>query len=114
MSLDRRDERLRHSLLEAARHLGNRNPDGWVSGSKLALTARDREGHGVDGDAHAERLLADLLGWGLLAEKDPEPLGGADGAPEPRHRQFKLTAMGWQLLMARIDPIRGVYDRRAE
>jgi hypothetical protein len=107
MSLDARDERLRGSLIHWARIHGNRDGDGWVSGSKLAIVARDGERHPVDSDEHAERLLHDLCELQLLVEKQAQPTGGI-GARELRHRRYKLTDKGWQLAMGTIDSIPGV------
>lgn len=110
MSLDRRDEQLRASILERARVDGNLAPGGWVTASHLAIGARDGAGQGVTAD-HALRLINDLVGWGLLDPKGTTHLAGTE--PDLRHYQLKLSEMGWRLWMGQIDPIPGVADRRA-
>ena len=103
----RRDEQLRRSLLEHAHRLGGYAEGGWVSGSKLMIAARDDARVAVEDEAHAARLLDEMVEMRVLAEKQPQPTKGI-GPRELRHRLFKLTDMGWQLRLAQIDPIPGI------
>jgi hypothetical protein len=106
----RRDEHLRRSLIDCARRLGDREADGWVSGSKLAIAARDANGVACDDEAHAIRLLTDVWALELSTEKARQPTGGI-GAPDLRHRRYKITDKGWQLILGQIDTIPGVAGR---
>lgn len=113
MSLDRRDEHLRAGILDAARSLGSRTDDGFVSGQKLAIHARDDHQHAADSEEHAARLIEDLIAWGLLVER-PREDGEGNGVVELRHRFFKRTVKASRLWNREIAPIPGVYDRRAD
>ena len=104
-----RDDQLRKSLLDEARRLGNLAAGRWVSAAKLAIAARDREGGAVADEAHAGRLLDDLLGWGLLEAKGDAPLG--ERSADLRHRLLRLSDLGWKLWSGQIDPMPGVWDR---
>jgi hypothetical protein len=99
-------------MLTHARLLGSRSGDGWVTGRKLAIAARDDNGRGAADEAHA----ADLLGWlvaeGLLTEKDAEP--DSRGTSDLGYRKFKRTDKAHRLWTGEIDPIPGVADRRTE
>lgn len=114
MSLERRDEHLRHSILTNCRVIGSNQPGRWVSGSKLAIAARDDVGQGCQDMDHAERLVNDLVSWSLLEERSAEDESAGTGKREFRHRAFKLTAKAFRLWNQEIAPIPGVYDRRAD
>ncbi len=108
--MNERTEKLRWSILDHARTFGNDNPGKWVTGSKLAITARDHRNEPVADEAHAAELLAWLCGQGLLEEQSASAFG--DPSSELRHRRFRLTDLGFKLWAKQIDPIPGVWDRR--
>lgn len=107
--MSKRDEQLRFSLIDNARRLGGSAEGGWVSGSKLAIAARDGDRKGVEDEVDGERLIDDLIQMSLLVEKPRQPFG--NGQRELRHRFFKLTDLGWQLWAGQIDPMPGVATR---
>lgn len=110
--MSQRDEKLRHSLLTAARILGSNAQNGMVSSTALVQQARDDQQRPVDDDSHAARLLDDLIAYGLIEEDRPQHLTTA--AREFRHRRFRLSKKGFSLWMGDIQPVPGVWDERLE
>lgn len=105
---DDRDRQLRRQMLVIAKARDDQFGGQWV-GALLLATARDQDGHAVDDDQHAARLLDDLVGAGLLEEarkRYPDaPYRFAD-------RRFRMTHAGWALLRQIDDPHPLVWDSR--
>jgi hypothetical protein len=112
MQTAERDAQLRASLLTHARLAGGRQADGWATCNQIAIAARDREHAGAADDAHATRLIDELIEYGLLAEKPRQVTNEGPGQADLRHRMVKLTTKGFRLWMGEIDPVPGVADRR--
>jgi hypothetical protein len=110
--MNQRDPQLRASMLTHARLLGVRSADGWVTGRKLAIAARDDDGRGASDEAHAAALIDWLVERGLLVEKEPDP--DSRGAADLGYRKFKRTDKAHRLWTGEIDPIPGVASRSAE
>ena len=101
-----RDEQLRRSLVDLTKQFGD---GGYVAATKLAIAARDFSRRGVDDEAHAERLIEDLVGIGLIEPKPGQPFGL--GKRELRHKHYRITDLGWQLWAGRVDPMPGIAGR---
>lgn len=114
MKSNERDAQLRESMLNHTRLLGSRESDGCTAASKLAIVARDADRVGVDDEAHAARLIDELVEWGLLSEKPLQGTTGNSTRGDLRYRRVRITDLEWKRFTGQIDPIPGVADRRAE
>jgi hypothetical protein len=103
---EQRDAGLRGALLVQAHLMRNRSADGWIPSSRLALAARDEDRLPVDDEEHANALLDDVVGLGLLEEKTPTERGVA--GRDLRHRIVRLSVKGGEWYMGNTDPIPGV------
>ncbi len=112
MAGKQRDAELRGSMLTQAKLIGDRSPDGWLPASKLAVAARDEDRDGVRDDEHANTLIDDLVGLGLLDDKRPTERGIAPA--DLRHRLVRLSDKGREWCHGRLDPIPGVWHWREE
>lgn len=110
MSLEDRDRQLRHSMLTHARMLGNKDADRWASCSSIAIVARDHQGHGVDSEEHAARLIDELIEAGFLAEQDQQL--DPRYARNLKYRRVQLTTLGFKLWGEQISAHPLVWDRR--
>ena len=111
MSLADREAQLRASMMTHARHMGNRDAGRWVSCSALAIASRDHHGAGVDSDDQATRFIDELIGAGLMEEKDQPSLTPAQSR-DLRYRRVRLTDLGYKLWSEQIDAHPLVWDRR--
>lgn len=107
------DEQLARSILNAAQQIGARLFGKWVGGATLMDAARDAAGKGFDSDDHATRLIDGVLIANDLLEEEMNPNGETKIL---RRRRFRITQVGWKLLMGRSDvpPVPGVYDPRLD
>ncbi|MGN6727959.1 MAG: hypothetical protein ACTHLZ_18720 [Tepidisphaeraceae bacterium] len=111
-TLDEREEELRRRMLNLARLREESHQGGYVP-SKLFREVRDDAGEPCASDEQAERLLNDLVSYGVLEESRSAASGLTDAAKQAfRHRRFRITTKGYALWIGDIPPIRGIADPR--
>lgn len=113
MADPRRDEQLARSLLRSAQQIGARSYAKWVGGAVLADAARDADMKGFEHDDEAKAIIDGVLISNGLLEEEMNPHGDSK---DLRRRRFRLTTMGWKLLMKdpEVPPVPGVADPRLE